>query len=345
MLKKLISAGGALVLGLALLTGCSSDQSKETSAKKLDKVTLAEVTHSVFYAPQYVAMNKGFFEDEGIKIDIINTDGADKTMAALLSGEAQVGLMGPEASIYVHQSNKNNYSVVFAQLTKRDGSFLMSRNAYPNFTYNDMKGAEVLGGRKGGMPEMTFEYVLKQQGLKLGKDKAKGEVNVRTDVAYGVMAGAFAGGEADFTTVFEPTATTMEKDGQGYIVASIGKDSGEIPYTAYATTRSYLNGNKDLIQRFTNATYKGQLWVQKESAENIATEIQPYFNDISHDDLVSVVNRYKSIDAWSSDPVLKEESLNRLVSVMKEAGELEGSVSYKDIVNVDFAENAIKNIK
>ena len=347
MFKKVIALASSLALSALCLTGCASTpgDSKTTEEKKLDKVTLAEVTHSVFYAPQYAAVTQGFFEEEGIKIDIINTQGADKTMAALISGEAQVGLMGPEASIYVYNQGNKNYAINFAQLTKRDGSFLIGREEMPNFKYEDLKGKEVLGGRKGGVPLMTLEYVLKQNGLKIGKNTAAGEVNVRTDVHFGVMTGAFVGGEADFTTAFEPTGTQLEKEGNGYIVASIGKDSGEIPYTAYSTTKSFMADNKDLIQRFTNAVYKGQLWVQSASDEEVAKAMQPFFTDISQDDLTTVVKRYKSIDAWSQDPILKEESLNKLMEVMKEAKELDKEPPYKDIVNTEFANNAIKNIK
>ena len=346
MLKKLISLTSSLALSSLLLTGCTStNEQAKTEEKKLDNVTIAEVTHSVFYAPQYAAVTQGFFEDEGIKIEILNTQGADKTMAALISGEAQVGLMGPEASIYVYNQGSENYAVNFAQLTKRDGSFLIAREEMPNFKYEDLKGKEILGGRKGGVPLMTLEYVLKQNGLTIGENTAAGEVNVRTDVQFGVMTGAFVGGEADFTTAFEPTGTQLEKDGTGYIVTSIGQDSGEIPYTAYSTTKNFMKDNSDLIQRFTNAVYKGQLWVQSASSEEVAKAMQPFFNDMSLDDLVSVVDRYKSIDAWSQDPVLKEESLNKLMTVMKEAGELDKEPLYKDIVNTDFANNAIKNVK
>lgn len=347
MFKKVVALASSLALSMLCFTGCAqtTNEQQKTEDKKLDKVTIAEVTHSVFYAPQYAAVTKGFFEEEGIDIDILNTQGADKTMAALISGEAQVGLMGPEASIYVYNQGSDNYAINFAQLTKRDGSFLIARDKMPDFKYEDLKGKEILGGRKGGVPLMTLEYVLKQHGLKIGENTAAGEVNVRTDVQFGVMSGAFVGGEADFTTAFEPTGTQLEKDGTGHIVASIGQDAGEIPYTAYSTTKSFMNENKDLIQRFTNAVYKGQLWVQSASDEEVAKAMQPFFNDMSLDDLVSVVKRYKEVDAWSKDPVLKEESLNKLMEVMKEAKELDKEAPYKDIVNTDFANNAMKNVK
>lgn len=347
MFKKIVALASSLALSALCITGCgpTSSDTNKTEDKKTEKVTIAEVTHSVFYAPQYAAITQGFFEEEGIDIDIINTNGADKTMAALISGEAQVGLMGPEASIYVYNQGNENYAVNFAQLTKRDGNFLISREEMPNFKYEDLKGKEILGGRKGGVPLMTFEYVLKQNGLTIGENIAAGEVNIRSDVQFGVMTGAFVGGEADFTTAFEPTGTALEKGGNGHIVASIGKDSGEIPYTSYSTTKKFMAENKDLLQRFTNAVYKGQLWIQTASDEEVAKAMQPFFTDISQDDLVSVVNRYKEVDVWSQDPVLKEESLNKLMEVMKEANELDKEPPYKDIVNTNFANNSIKNVK
>lgn len=346
MFKKVVSILSSLAISAVFITGCSneSNESKKLN-KNLEKVTIAEVTHSVFYAPQYAAITKGFFEEEGIKVDLINTQGADKTMAALISGEAQVGLMGPEASIYVYNQGNKNYAVNFAQLTKRDGSFLVSREEMPNFKYEDLKGKEILGGRKGGVPLMTLEYVLKKNGLTIGENTKNGEVNLRSDVQFGVMNGAFVAGESDFTTAFEPTCTTMEQDGTGYIVASIGKDSGEIPYTAYCATKSFLSENENLLQRFTNAVYKAQQWIKSASSEEVAKAIQPFFDDMALNDLVLVVNRYKEVDVWSYDPLLKEESLNKLMQVMKEAKELDKEAPYSDIVNIDFANNAINNIK
>ena len=290
MLKKLVSVASSLALGVVCLTGCSQNDTNKTTTEKteLDKVTIAEVTHSVFYAPQYAAISQGFFEDEGIDVDLINTQGADKTMAALISGEADIGLMGPEASIYVYNQGSDDYAINFAQLTQRDGSFLVSREKSDDFSYEDLKGTEILGGRKGGVPLMTLEYVLKQHGLNIGEDDPSAEVNVRTDVQFGVMAGAFAAGEADYTTAFEPTASQLEKDGSGYVVASIGADSGEIPFTAYSATKSYMEENKDLVQRFTNALYKAQQWIQTASDEEVAKAMQPFFEDNTIDDLIIV---------------------------------------------------------
>ena len=345
MHKKIIAIVSALSLGVCCLVGCSNNQS--TDDKELDKITVAEVTHSVFYAPQYAAITQGFFEEEGIEIDIIDAQGADKTMAALISGEADIGLMGPEASIYVYNQGSNDYAVNFAQLTKRDGSFIVSREKNDDFTYSDLKGKEILGGRAGGVPLMTLEYLLKNEGLTIGEDTSNGEVNVRTDVQFGVMAGSFAAGEADYTTAFEPTATQLEKQGVGYIVASVGQDAGEIPFTCYSATKSYMDENSDLIQRFTRALYKGQQWVQKASDKEIAEAMQPFFEDTSLEDLIVVAQKYKEIDAWSSNPLLTEESLNNLMDVMVEGGELDEDTSYSDVynavVNTNYAEDVINN--
>ncbi|GAE87318.1 ABC transporter substrate-binding protein [Acetivibrio straminisolvens JCM 21531] len=216
-------------------------------------VRLSEVTRSVFYAPQYVALNLGFFEEEGIKIDLTNGQGADKVMTAVLSGQADIGFSGPEAAIYVYNEGKEDYAVVFAQLTKRDGSFLVGRKPEPDFKWENLKGKTIIGGRKGGVPEMTLEYVLKKNSLLPGVD-----VFIDTSVQFALMAGAFTGGQGDYVTLFEPVASTVEKEGKGYIIASIGEESGEIPYTAYYASKSYIEKNRDIIQKFTNAIYRGQ---------------------------------------------------------------------------------------
>lgn len=334
-MKKKLGLLIALTISLmCCLTGCSDTE--------LTKLTIAEVTHSIFYAPQYVAIEAGYFKDEGIEIDLLLTQGADKTMAALLSGEAQIGFMGPESSIYVYNQGSKDYAINFAQVTKRDGNFLLSRVPITNFTLDQLKGKEIIGGRKGGMPEMTLEYVLKTNGLTLGTDTAKGETNVRTDIQFAAMAGAFIGGEGEFVTLFEPTATEVENQNQGYVVASMGQLSGEIPYTAYSALESYIEKNADLIQRFTNALYRGQQFVATHSAEEIADIIAPQFNEISREELVAAVQRYKDNDTWCENPLLKEESLNHLMDVMEMAGELTERPPYDKLVVTTFAENAIK---
>ena len=318
-----------------LLSGCTQND--------LTKVTIAEVTHSVFYAPQYVAIEAGFFEEEGLDVDLLLTQGADKTMAALLSNEAQVGFMGPEASIYVYNQGSKDYAINFAQVTKRDGNFLVSREPIDSFSFDQLKGKVVIGGRKGGMPEMTLEYVLKTQGLTLGEDTANGETNVRTDIQFAAMGGAFTGGEGDFVTLFEPTATQLEQSGDGYIVASMGQVSGEIPYTAYSALSTYMEEHPDIIQKFTNAVYKGQQYVEAHSAEEIAKLIAPQFKEINEQDLITVIARYKENDTWCTEPLLKEESLNHLMDVMEMAGELTARPPYHELVTTTFAEAAVKS--
>lgn len=316
------------------LTSCNNNS--------LRNIKLAEVTHSIFYAPQYVALEKGYFEEEGLKVELVGTQGADKTMAALLSGEVDIGFMGPEASIYVYNQGNKDYAINFALLTQKDGAFLVSRINESDFTLDKLKGKEIIGGRKGGVPEMTLEYVLKNHGLTIGEDISKGEVNVRTDVQFAAMAGAFTAGEGDYVTLFEPIATALEKEGQGYIVASIGQESGEISYTAYSALKSYIEKNPDVVQSFTNAIYKGQLFVQTHSAEEIADVIAPQFKELSKEDIVTVIQRYKDIDAWCSEPLLKEESLSKLMDVMQLAGELDKRVNYEDIVTTEFAQSVKK---
>lgn len=337
-LKKKIALILVAVLSMTLfLTGCAGKNKEETVNLKV-----AEVTHSIFYAPQYVAISEGFFEKEGLEIELIAGQGADKTMAALLSGEVQIGFMGPEASIYVYNQESKDYAVSFAQVTKRDGSFLVGREKDDDFKFEKLKGKELIGGRKGGMPEMTLEYTIKNNGLEIGKNVDKGQVNVRTDVQFNVMAGAFTAGEGDFVTLFEPTATELEKQGQGYIVASIGEESGEIPYTAYCALKSYIDKNPEIIQRFTNAVNEGLVYVKEHSAEEIAKSIAPFFTEMKEEDLITVVQRYKDIDAWCENPLLKEDSLNRLMEVMELAGELDKRAPYEKIVTTEFAEKVIK---
>ena len=319
---------------VSLAIGCDKN--------KKEKIVIAEVAHSVFYAPQYVAIELGYFEEEGIEVELINANGADKVMAALLSKDAQVGLMGPEASIYVYNGGQENYAINFAQITKRDGSFIVSRVKEENFTMNNLKGKSILGGRKGGMPEMTLEYTLKKAGLLVGQDDesvtGKGGVLVRTDIQFAAMAGAFASGEGDYTTLFEPTATQIEKEGKGYVVASVGKLSGEVPYTAYCALKNYINNNEEIIKKVTKALYKGQQWVKTHTAREIAEVISPFFTDISIDDLTVVMQRHIDIDAWKDTPHLYEDDFNRLMDIMIEAKELNSKAPYDKLVTKKYAD-------
>jgi len=335
-MKKFIALLIAIVLVLSLLlVGCNTQKEN-----KGENVRLVEVTHSVFYAPQYIAIELGFFEKNGIKIELINGGGADKCMTALLSNQADIAFMGPEASVYVYNQGKENYVVNFAQLTQRDGSFIVGREKNDNFKIEDMKGKTILGGRKGGMPLMTLEYVLKQHGLTPGVD-----VNVRTDIQFDMMAGAFASGEADYTTLFEPLASNFEKEGKGYIVGSLGKEAGYIPYTCYSTTINNIETKPELIQNFTNAVYEGMLWVQNHSAEEIANTILPQFPDSDIKLLTQVVQRYKDQDTWKPDLILGKDGYERLVDIIKTAGVLEQGAPYDKIFTDRFAKTAMRRIR
>lgn len=329
-MKKFLAVLMAVCIACLCLVGCST-----TSTQK-QKITLSEVTHSVFYAPQYAAMKLGYFEEEGIELELVNGQGADKVMTSVISGEAQIGLAGPEASIYVYNEGKQDYAKVFAQLTKRDGSFLVGREPNPNFTYDDLKGKYVIGGRKGGVPLMTFEYVLRQKGL------SEKDLTVDTSVQFALMAGAFTGGTGDYVTLFEPTASMVEKEGKGYILSSIGQDSGEIPYTVYFANKSYVEKNPKIIESFTRAVYRGQQWIKEATPEKIAETVAEFFPDTSIEILTSVAKRYKEIDAWNQDPVMKRESFDKLQEVMEQANELSKRAPYDEIVTTEFAEKVMK---
>ena len=300
-------------------------------------VRLNEVTHSVFYAPQYVAMSQGFFAAEGLQVELTNGGGADKVMTAVVSGQSDIGLAGPEASIYVYNQGKADHTQIIAQLTKRDGSFLVGRTEGP-FSWEDLRGKTVIGGRKGGVPEMTLEYVLRQNGLTPGVD-----VTVDTSVQFNMMAGAFTGGQGDYVTLFEPTATQVEAAGQGYVLTSIGQEGGEIPYTAYFANLSWLENNADTAQRFVNAIAKAQKWVAEHTDREVAEAIVDQFPDTSLEELEAVTARHRQIDAWNATPIMEQQALERLETVMEQAGELAHSqwVPFDDLVNNTFARYAV----
>ena len=330
LLKILCVALGMAML-LTVVTGCGAKENKT-----VDKVTVCEVTHSIFYAPQYAAINLGFFKDEGIQIDLSNAEGTDKVMAAVLSNNINIGFAGPEASIYVYNQGKADYTQVFALLTQRDGSFLVGRKPDPNFTWDKIRNKVVLPGRKGGIPYMTLEYVIRQNGLDPDKD-----TKLDNSIQFALMAGAFTSGTGDYVALFEPTASMLEAAGKGYIVASIGKQSGEMSYTGYFAKKSYIEKNQDLIQRFTKAIYKGQQWVASHSAAEIAKEIAPSFPSTDVKLLTTVVQRYKDIDVWSPNPVLKSDSFALLQKIMTQAGELKQNTPYDKVVNTTFAQKAV----
>ncbi len=311
-------------------TGCGNKD-----ASHLTTVRLCEVTHSLFYAPQYIAIEKGFFEAEGIQPELSNGGGADKVMAAVLSNNMDIGLAGPESCIYVYNEGNDDWPMVFAQLTKRDGSFLVSREKVDSFSWNDLVGKTVIPGRKGGVPYMTLEYTMKENGLHPGQD-----VTLDDSIQFDLMASAFSNGSADYVTLFEPTAAAVVKSGKGYYATSIGAQSGEIPYTAYFAKQSYSREHPEIIQGFTNAIAKGQEWAAHHSAREIAEVIQNQFPDTDIETLTQGVQSYKDIDAWNTTPVMKEEAFQKLQDVITEAGELKQKVPFDKIVNNHYAQEA-----
>lgn len=332
----------ALVLVCALLcsfglSACDNggEDTKNETREELTKVTLNEVAHSIFYAPQYVAIEEGYFVEEGIKLELVTGFGADKVMAAVLSGDADIGFMGSESSIYAYQQGANDKVVNFAQLTQRAGNFLVSREQMPEFQWEDLKGKDILGGRKGGMPEMVFEYILKQHGMDPDKD-----MNIDRSIDFGSTAAAFSGGQGEFSVEFEPSATALEKEGTGYVVASCGVESGYVPYTAYSAKESYMKENPQIIQGFTDALQKGMDYVNTHTPEEIARIIQPQFKENDLDTIMTIVKRYQEQDTWKENLIFEQESFELLEDILDSAGELEKRVPYEELVNTDFAEQA-----
>lgn len=320
-----------LVMNILVTSPACADTEREVR-----KVRVSEVTHSVFYAPQYVAIGLGIFERHGIEIDLISGQGADKVMTSVLSHQVDIGFAGPEASIYVYLQGKEDYSQVFAALTKRDGSFLVGRNKDEEFSWESLKGKHVLPGRKGGVPYMTLEHVVKSYGLDPSSD-----MNFDNSISFDAMTAAFLGGVGDYVTIFEPTATVLENEGKAYIMASVGEASGEIPYTAYFASKSFIEANEELIQDFVDAVYEAQLWVQNHSAREVAEAIAYAFVDTDLDVLEQVIKRYKDIDAWYYTPKMSEEAFERLQDVIIEAGELSVRVPFDELVNNTFANEAV----
>lgn len=294
---------------------------------KLEKIKVAEVAHTVFYAPQYISKGLGFFEEEGLDVEFILTPGADKVSAAVLSGDVQIGFSGSEACIYVYNAGEKDYLKTFAQLTQKDGSFLVSREKIDHFTLEDLKGKSVIGGRKGGMPEMTFEWALRQNGIDPVND-----LDIDTSIAFAAMQGAFVGGQGDFVTLFEPNALQVEKEGFGHVVASIGELGGVVPYTSYSARISYLEKNPEVIEKFTRAIQKGLDYVHNHSDEEVAEAMLEFFPDTSLNDLIGVVKRYREVDAWPKTTNFTEESFYHLQEIMKASNELDKQISYQDLI-------------
>ena len=328
MKKKIIILICLLIICAGVLFYIINKSSaKNNKDDNLKEVKVAEVAHTIFYAPMYAAISKGYFTDENIKIDLTLTAGADKVSAAVLSGDVDVGFCGSEATIYVYNSGEKDYLVNFARLTKKDGSFLVSRKKYDNFKLEDLKGKTVIGGRKGGMPEMTFEWTLKQSGIDPKKD-----LTIDTSVAFPAMEGAFIGGSADFVTLFEPNALDVEKQGLGYVVGYIGSFGGEVPYTAYNAKKSFIEKNKDIINGFKNAIDKGLNYVKETDSSIVAKNIYEYFPELSLNDLTAIIERYKENDAWANSTDITENDFNHLQEIMISAGELDKKAPYNKLI-------------
>lgn len=330
MKKRLIAILLILSLAVAILPGCTP---KDTPGRT--KVVLNEVAHSIFYAPMYVAIENGYFAEEGIDLELVCGFGADKVMTAVISGSADIGFMGSESSIYTYNQGAKDHVVNFAQLTQRAGNFLVSRENITEFTWEDLKNTTVLGGRKGGMPQMVFEYILKQNGINPSKD-----LKINQNIDFGSTAAAFSEGQGDFTVEFEPHATALEQAGKGYVVASLGTDSGYVPYTAFSAKKSFIKKNPEVIQSFTNALQKGMDFVQTHTPEEIAKVIAPQFKETDLATITTIVKRYHEQDTWKKDLIFEKESFELLQDILDAAGELEKRASYNDLVNTEFARKA-----
>ena len=337
--KKRIALAVAVVLAVTALPMTVFASKKDKEEEKLSKVTLNEVAHSVFYAPQYVAIEKGYFAEEGLKLTLVTGFGADKTMTAVISGEADIGFMGAEASVYAYQEGATDPVVNFAQLTQRAGNFLVAREEMPDFKWEDLKGEKVLGGRKGGMPEMVFEYILKKNGIDPQKD-----LTIDQSIDFGSTAAAFTSDDsAAYTVEFEPSATILEKEGAGYVVASLGEASGYVPYTSYSTKASYMKENPEIIQKFTDALQKGMDYVQNHTPEEIAEVIAPQFKETDLETITAIVKRYYDQDTWKENLIFEKDSFELLQDILEDAGELTDRTAYENLVQTEYEQKACKN--
>lgn len=295
--------------------------------KKKENVVLAEVAHTVFYAPMYVAIEKGYFEENDINLDLILTSGADKVTAALLSGDADIGLCGAEATIYVYNGGEKDYLKTFSQLTQKDGTFIVSRKKYKNFKLSDLKGKTIIGGRAAGMPEMTLEYALIKNGI-----DPKNDVNIDTSIAFPAMSGTFIGGYGDFVTLFEPTASIVEKQGYGYVLDSVGSMGGIVPYTSFSARNSFINDNSELISNFDKSIQKGLDFIKENTDEEVAKAIINQFPDSTLSEITSAVKRYRSVEVWPNTTKFSKKSFNHLQDIMISYGEIDKKVEYKNLM-------------
>lgn len=338
--KEILAIVGVLTLIISSFVGCQNGSTQTSkNSGELITVRLNEVVRSVFYAPMYVAINEGFFEEEGIKIDLSTGQGADKTMQQLLSGNVDIGFSGPEQVVYIYNQGREDYPIVFAQLTQRDGSFLVGRQEEPDFDWKSLEGKQLIGGRPGGIPEMALEYVLKENGI-----DPKTDVSMVTNIDFTATSGAFISGTADYVALFEPTASMLEEAGNGKIVASIGESAGDIAYTCFYTTKSYMEENPEIIQKFTNAIQKGQEWVATHSDEDVADSIISFFPGTDREIIIKVIENYRNIEAYAISPVVKEDGLNKLMDIIQgyDSTLIKERPDFNTIVNNEFATKATK---
>ena len=331
-MKRLVKSSFLVAVALMTLLVLASCGKEE-----LQEVQVGEVTRSIFYAPQYVAIEKGFFEEEGLKVELKTIAGGDKTMTALLSGGIDVALVGSETSIYVTAQGANDPIKNFAQLTQTDGTFLVAREQIDDFSWEMLKGSTFLGQRKGGMPQMAGEFVLKKHGI-----DPQSDLELIQNIDFANISTAFASGTGDYVQLFEPTASVFEAEGVGHIVASFGTESGHLPYTAFMTKASMIESDPEMVEKFTRAIKKAQDWVYANSAEDVAKAIQPFFEDTDVGLIATVVDRYKQQESFAKDPILDEEEWNNLQDVMEEAGELPERMDYEELVDTTFAEKVTK---
>lgn len=329
MKKRII----ALFIVTLMITGLAACQKKSD----LIQVNLNEVAHSIFYAPQYVAIEKGYFEEEGLDVNLVNGLGADKTMTAVLSGDADIGFMGSEASIYVYNEGNEDYVVNFAQLTQRAGNFLVSRDMNGEFTWDNIKGKTVIGGRAGGMPQMVFEYILKKHGIDPTTD-----LTIIQNIDFGITSQSFAAGTGDYTIEFEPAATGLETQKAGKVVASLGVESGMVPYTAYSAKTSFIKKNPEVIEKFVKALQKGMDYVNTHSPEEIAKVIEPQFKETDLETITKIVTRYYEQDTWKDNLVFEQESFDLLQDILMEAGVITEKAPYEKLVNTTYSTDAAK---
>lgn len=342
MRKKMFRISALLLLIFLTSTVFIGCNNTKTTNYSLKKVRLNEVVRSVFYAPMYAAINEGYFKEEGIDIDLSTGQGADKTMQQVLSKNADIGFCGPEQSIYVYNQNREDYPIVFAQLTQRDGSFLVGRKKENNFKWESLKGKTIIGARPGGVPEMALEYVLKSHGIDPKKD-----VNIITNIDFTATTGAFKAGTGDYVALFEPTASILKNSNSGYIVASIGESAGSLPYTCFFATKSYLTNNSNTVEKFTRAIYKGQLWVNSHSDEKVAETIKSFFPATDVKLLTENIKNYRKVNAFASNPIIKKDDINRLMDIIQDykSDLIKQRPPYDKLVNTTYSKQAVDSVK